>query len=61
MHYRQSWNVEATAQLVPSTIRATCEEWYEEMISSQPLYDAEIASVSALLLEKYPGLLLRHD
>ncbi len=55
--YQQTWNYFETANLVPEAMRATCESWYMEMISSQPMNSYAIEAVSGNIPEEYAYLI----
>lgn len=55
--YQQQWHYFSSAQLVPEAMRSTCESWYAEMISAQPMHQYIIESVSSNIPEEYAYLL----
>lgn len=55
--YQQTWNYFATADLVPEGMRSTCESWYLEMISAQPINTYAIEAVSGNIPEEYAYLI----
>ena len=59
--YKQTWAYEDSVRFVPTALRALSEDWVAEMISTTPIRSAEVVSVSANALTKFPGLFLRND
>lgn len=55
--YQKTWHYFASAQMVPEDMRKTCESWYEEMISAQPMQQYAIEAISGNVPEEYAYLL----
>ncbi len=55
--YQHTWNYFSSAQFVPEDVRATCESWYEEMVSSQPMQQTQLTAISGNIPEEYAYLL----
>jgi hypothetical protein len=56
--YQQNWHYFSTTNGLPDGLRKTCESWYEEMISAQPMHHYDIEAVSGNIPKEYAYLLL---
>jgi hypothetical protein len=56
--YRENWAYEASAHFLPQPMRDICNESLDEIVSSSPIRESFLLSVSANLLERFPSLAL---
>lgn len=55
--YQKNWHYFDSAIFVPEEMRKTCDSWYEEMISNQPMHQYSIEAASDNIPDEYAYLL----